>query len=159
MRDIRFRAWDKRTEQMYDYHALDETLQFHFDGRISEWDENAPALDGFEKGSYVENNKDFILMQYTGLKDKNGKEVYDGDVVEFDEDQFCIIGIGKYTVYRSVGCTEVEDYYYGVYLNVYYKSDRELDGRFNCLHEDYNVTKSKVIGNIYENPKLINNKK
>jgi len=60
MREIKFRAWDDNEKQMVFWDDLRDTKLFD---------------DGFD-------NNQCTLMQYTGLKDKNGKEIYEGDVVE-----------------------------------------------------------------------------
>ncbi len=90
-----------------------------------------------EHESYLPNggNIDEYLMQFTGILDKNGKEIYEGDIVVFDglsnrEDK--VVGEGE--VNFICGAFGVDAYY---------------------LHELKN-TRLEVIGNIYENPDLLN---
>ena len=59
MREIRFRAWYKSDALMIDNESFGGSIPF--------------------------SNTNYILMQYTGLKDKNGKEIYEGDILQ-DED-------------------------------------------------------------------------
>lgn len=84
-----------------------------------------------------------IIMQYTGLKDKNGKEIYEGDIVKrivnkWVQDQ----GVVKFGFHKV---TSDEWYYtdaYGFYTDSVYTAFED--------DEDY-----EVIGNIYENPELL----
>ena len=63
MREIRFRAWDKKTKSMFNNAYVD--LNY---GKLE-----------------LQMVKDAILLQYTGLKDKNGKEICEGDIVDLGD--------------------------------------------------------------------------
>jgi len=109
MREIKFRAWDKYEKEMLqpdDIRFLINSL-----GMVI-----TPDLMDISWAKYIIKEKDFngrgfidrfILMQYTGLKDKNGKEIYEGDVfktqlssrwkVIFDNDKLRWIGVNLVT--------------------------------------------------------------
>ncbi|MGV9025392.1 YopX family protein [Lactococcus lactis] len=89
----------------------------------------------------IETLDKFILMQSTGLKDKNGIEIYEGDVVKvMDEDEstdFCDGGIGTIN-----GLDELFMWYI----------DGEVENGLFDINSSYYI---EVIGNIYENPELL----
>lgn len=95
----------------------------------------------FEDGnkSHFFDQEDGILMQYTGLKDKNGKEIYEGDVVKVmcDDDE------------ESAVTQEVKWSKWGGYF-----CDEEMAGDYLPALGNPELT-IEVIGNIYENPELI----
>lgn len=66
MRELKFRAWYKSEKKMI------YNIQNEFEERIE------LGMDCFS--DYLKND-DFIIEQYTGIKDKNGKEIYEGDIV------------------------------------------------------------------------------
>ena len=116
---FKFRAWDKEEKYMIDWDDLFETLNFWL---------------GCYNDDYV------ILMQSTGLKDKNKKLIYEGDLLQWENDT-------------------------GVYFEVFY--DREQVG-FKCCRTHYQGNRCggyipslegdfrfEIIGNIYENPELL----
>ncbi len=126
-KEIKFRAWDTDKKVM----CKVEKLLF------------GTAGISFDDGSGQWFGDLFPLMQFTGLKDKNGKEIYEGDIVKYTEHK-------DYLLNSFTG--EVQ--YFGI--------DLEIDG-FNggvCLNEidelyhDF-LSHCEVIGNIYENPELI----
>ncbi|EKO2958576.1 hypothetical protein PZ837_001936 [Listeria monocytogenes] len=91
---------------------------------------------------------DVVLMQYTGLKDKNGKKIFEGDVVAFSEDDFHVfnsqVEYFSEDGYPAFDIKVPSDYYFD--SNVF--SEVSMSG----LHE------IEVIGNIHENPELMEGK-
>ena len=116
-REIKFRAWDERGQQIID----NEELQMNCDGFA--------AID--EEGTEFPMD---VIMQYTGLKDRNGKEIYEGDIIkctvtENSADYLQIEAGDKHSVLRIISIPEL------------YQEGLSDDG--------------EIIGNIYENPELI----
>ena len=116
-RVIKFRAWSKKGQYM-------EQVRGYW------WEEEGCNSENLEDGFRYD---DYVLMQYTGLKDKNAKEVYEGDIVKFRAINPCS---GKAS-YEEIILVTWEDYNCG--FNVF--SDKFIDW--------------EIIGNIYENPELL----
>ena len=120
MRGIKFRAWDKTTEEMLQVKALilAENTLLGCGGK--------PHI--FDEHNDLHPLNEVALMQYTGLKDKNGKEIYEGDIAILPDRW------PKFPV----------RYIDGMFC---------LEGTSWPLHEYYE--ECEIIGNIYENPELL----
>jgi uncharacterized phage protein (TIGR01671 family) len=122
MREIKYRMWNKKEKKMYQVGVLD------FD------DEKAYIKNylSYTVSNYMFENIE--LMQYTGLHDKNGKEIYEGDILPF-------------TMYDLK-----TEYYYIVFRNGEFEAINKQDTNFIWRSA---WKESAVIGNIYENPDLL----
>ena len=140
-RKIAFRAWDKVKKEM-NYKVLV--------GNTDVNDPNYTCNLVFQKETAVWVHADHFcieLMQYTGLKDKNGKDIYEGDLLNIGASEFGFITNDKgenvtYEV-KVDGC----DY-------ILFRTDLKLNwGRLSRLEEMY--WHCQVVDNIYENPELL----
>jgi hypothetical protein len=108
MREIKFRAW-------------------HLNILVME--NNVHQLDRFSE--IIASPEKYELMQYAGLKDKNGKEIYEGDIVQ-----------------RGIVMFDR-----GKFQGFYYESGGGIAERWeDDLYQERNI---EVLGNIYENPELL----
>ena len=125
MREIKFRAWLKEKKEMIDNARPDFFCkQLHYLRGNSAGGQDVLGVS----------TEDIELMQYTELKDKNNKEIYEGDIL-----------------FESFG----ERYYKVIFENGSFRA--EFDGDF----EEYSLDLMdvahccEIVGNIYQNPKLL----
>lgn len=120
-REIKFRAWDKENEEMYDVAMIDVET-----GEVAYTDHPT----GYNADALLEQVE---LMQYTGLKDKNRKEIYEGDILkdEFDR-KFYVYWVSNEARFAIRQKNRKSEYFMVI-----------------------NHLKIEVIGNIYENPDML----
>ena len=126
MREIKFRAWYEKEKRFLSWDELQdgtESLQTYFNNELSDV---SP------------------LMQYTGLKDKNGKEIYEGDILSTDLSRPYLIVCFRNGAFM-VQCHDDGKDYYDLMVSINEESDQ--------------VEHLEVIGNIYENPELLEESK
>ena len=121
MRDIEFRAFNKKDKRFYEI-----MLSLNFDGKACSatfmstlGDEKIVPIDEFE------------LVEYTGLKDKNGKKIFEGDIV------------------RHIGTTRT------IQWDNYYLTLALSSGKSYISLTTDDASDIKIIGNIFENPELL----
>ena len=130
MREIKFRAWDKVTKIMAEVTGFKNGFT---DDSIKIWYINKDGEEMFCNPQKA----DIELMQCTGLKDKNGNEIYEGDIVNCVE-------------YECCGKIEWNEEEAGFYFCTLFE-----DGGFQEERLYDYVEELWVIGNIYENPELL----
>lgn len=90
--------------------------------------------------------------QYTGLHDENGKEIYEGDIIEFSYDVFT----GNFDTKVGRGTVEfIDGAFYIKPFEIEGKKIKDIDNEEWFLIYTVNIDTLKVIGNIYDNPELL----
>ncbi len=140
MRDIKFRAWHEKNKTMVNFDMFkvlsDQYQQLHLCRLIAG------------------DHEDGVLMQFTGLTDKNGVDIYEGDIVRAESNKHYWLSVisvddgkeGNTNLYAMEFCNNVTTCEFEeVYTYLRQKSTRRNDIN----------TRMEIIGNIHENPELI----
>lgn len=145
-REIKFRAWDKDRKKMI-YRFADK---LNMKGYVLLW---STDNDRLFCGNYMDNGdwQEPELMQFTGLKDKNGKEIYEGDIIACVENKF---GTGKHE-YWSVDYEEASFVAYNQLNSNRILEHENGETLFYPAGIGYPPIECELIGNIYETPELL----
>jgi uncharacterized phage protein (TIGR01671 family) len=126
MREIKFRAWHKKQKKMVIVLAITFSTNYLHYAYDNTWNLKYGK-------SYWSDISNFEIMQFTGIRDKYDKEIYEGDIVKYDNYLYVVSWIDKLAGFRGVNI------------------ERERSDLFLDL---VSVT-PEVIGNVYENPELL----
>lgn len=120
MREIRFRAWDAHENKMI---VIPDEIPIYYENE-----------NGLHAGYFKDNGdwNSLVLMQYTGLKDKNGVEIYEGDILK--------IYVGGYKQDKPYLVKDIRKFYL----------QNNRDDQYLCI----NQSESEIIGNIHSNPHM-----
>jgi uncharacterized phage protein (TIGR01671 family) len=126
-REIEFRVWDKIANEMLDLSSKPNVKNYRFHEYY--YDLRLIAIDSINE---LSTDKNFGLMQFTGLLDKNGKKIFENDILKI-----------YYQNNQKSYLKEVK------WLNDAFNKGR-WDALDNCVY-----TSCEVVGNIFENPELL----
>lgn len=121
MRQIKFRVWDKKAKEWIYWEEFTKN----------------PGILGF---ILTGKTTDSVINQFTGLLDKNGKEIYEGDIVKLDT----WAGVQQIAFIEGAFCLA--------------NSKGEYVGDIHYIHHA-GIEQATVTGNIYSNPELLEEKK
>ena len=148
MREIKFRAWHKGQKKMF------TALYLDFNGHVGIWNYEETEID-FDFFPFL------VLMQYTGLKDKNGVEIYEGDILLVEDeytDRILDDGSGPREPWNHLAPVGFQDGSFGITISEPGDGySRKGFWPFERILNDIGDTpeEMEIIGNIYENKELL----
>ncbi|GAX06966.1 hypothetical protein IWT25_02314 [Secundilactobacillus pentosiphilus] len=131
MRPIKFRAWDKPDNDFID--NVQESVRVYT--QTNAWDTLAESLGTFDA---IMDSDDYVVEEYTGLKDKNGIEIYEGDILRWHDPW-----------------TDGQDW---LGVVTYQEAGFKLDTDFRFKNTEWleaGAWRFEVVGNIHENAELL----
>jgi uncharacterized phage protein (TIGR01671 family) len=135
MRKFKFRAWDEKRKEMFVVNSSYRPKGVKKDCFFIGFNGTGLEVSEYEgKGVW----RRFPLMQYTGLKDSKGTEIYEGDLIKTKEYIWLV---------EPIGSKERDGSCYGLCVSPF--------GNGEMWFIDESILKGEVIGNIYANPELL----
>ena len=162
MRENKYRVWNKTDNRMETVRALQYAIKtFELNNIMSDRGIDDEKTTAFSDAEFTMKHPDIrqlpfdqcVLMQYAGLKDKNGKDIYERDIInatnmEFLTDMVGILTFGKHMVEDTYGSGYGGGDAYGYYIKSF-DNKRDLS-----LLNDFDENSLEVVGNVHENPEL-----
>lgn len=154
-REIKFRAWNKEERKMVFSGKLSELIrETHFSGNSK-----TNSTPEFSKLIYESLDEEITFLQFTGIYDKNGKEIYDGDICEL------VILREQREVNPKEALLVVIEYcnaswgFSHLFPNLVVEGDRTWKSFYNSdADEMWDEKYFTIVGNIFENPELLKEK-
>lgn len=128
MRTIKFRAWNKINNKMVDLQKITPLA-------LSDSMNTQLSIQGIS-GIFIPFSSEFVIEQFTGLQDKNGKDIYEGDIVKTKEYEYL------FRIYWRIECCQ--------FCLISNNGHIELPKFSNVNQNNF-----EIAGNIHENPELI----
>ena len=157
----KFRAWYVLAEEMIDEILMISFVRKEIIGKFRDGSTSVPL-----KFEDKRNGEDVILMQSTGLKDKNGKEIFEGDVLKFNDEwnEYChegyvdgsVEGINYVEIVRDEACFDFGKTKFPESSLFILMEDEHLKFKDFIKNEDFEF---EIIGNVWEDGDLIDGKK
>lgn len=151
MKEIKVRAWQIEDKFMFIPRRIDfphfmigDTAKWIVWYQFEDFDDSTPEHFPLEDISF--SGDELEIMQYTGLHDKNGKEIYEGDVVRYKNED------AEYREYKGIGLIQTDSHSHCVNGFACRDIKTKYYVRLICGHALFSI---EAIGNIYENPELV----
>lgn len=163
MREIKFRAWNRSKNRMETVNLIKwfELQYSQVSTRFND-KQTGKIIDDWHAYGQEDGADNVILMQYIGLHDKNGKDIYEGDIFKFDDEIWssCYTDCGtEYNSFKTHEQYASVEFMYGKFdlINFKYHDSQvcaDLNENDEMAFYEF-ASENEVVGNIYENPELL----